>query len=79
MESAELASSKSGIRFTIPSDAVSCMSNRSPNKGGSWCPKLKNNICMRSEIAKRNEVECGSANLESSVDKMRKQRWGVDV
>ena len=42
-------------------------------------PKFTTNSWMRSEIAKRTDVEFGSTNLESSVDKMRNQRWGVDV
>ena len=41
-------------------------------------PKFTTNSFMRSNIAKRTDIEFGSTTLDKSTDKMRNKRWGLD-
>ena len=65
-----------------------CQHCKKPNKD-NWfycrecgkrasAPKFTTNSFMRSDIAKRTDIEFGSTTIDKSTDKMRNQRWGLD-
>jgi|TARA_R100000742_G_C4247064_1_gene65838 uncharacterized membrane protein YvbJ len=41
-------------------------------------PKFTTNSFMRSDIAKRSDIEFNTMDMDKSIDKMRNQKWGLD-